>query len=87
MEKMLSFGSRSLIKVGGSLCLPIPSIYIQDMNIAKGAEFDIEMLDDKSVRIIPIYSTFPTDQKIITPDQKIITPDQKITTPELSYEK
>lgn len=68
MEKMLSFGSRSLIKVGGSLCLPIPSIYVQDMNITKGAQFNIELLDDKSIRIRPICSTSPTDPKIIAPE-------------------
>jgi len=68
MQTMLSLGSRRLIKVGGSLCLPIPSIYVQDMNTAKGTEFDIELLDDKSIRIRPICSTAPTDPKIIAPE-------------------
>lgn len=53
MRTLLSLGSRRLIKVGGSYCLPIPSLYIQNANAAKGAEFNIELLDDKSIRIIP----------------------------------
>lgn len=68
MQTLLHLGSRHLIKVGGSLCLPIPSIYVQDMNTAKGAEFDIELLDDKSIRIKPICSTSPTGLENITPN-------------------
>lgn len=53
METLLSLGSRRLIKVGGSYCLPIPSFYIHNTNAAKGAEFNIDLLDDKSIRITP----------------------------------
>lgn len=47
MQTLVSLGSKRLIKVGGSYCLPIPSLYIQNMNTVKGTEFNIELLDDK----------------------------------------
>lgn len=47
MQTLVSLGSKRLIKVGDSYCLPISSLYIQNMNAVKGTEFNIELLDDE----------------------------------------
>lgn len=53
MEALLNLGSRRLIKVGGSLCIPLPPFYLKNVSAGKGAEFDIELLEDRSIRIKP----------------------------------
>lgn len=47
-----SFGQRKIQKVQYTFMLPIPADWVKNMNICKGDSLNIEMLEDKSLRII-----------------------------------
>lgn len=48
------FGLRKVLKVRHSFLLPIPIVWIRNMQVDKGDSLKIEMLDDKTLRISPI---------------------------------
>jgi len=53
MQPFLDLGSRRIIKVGGSYCIPIPSYALKNINAGKGTKLNMELMDDKSIRIKP----------------------------------
>lgn len=46
-----NFGQRKIQKVGYSYTIPLPTNWIKNMNIGKGAAVDIKMVEDRSLRI------------------------------------
>ena len=44
-------GQRKIQKVGYSFMIPIPTNWIKNMNIGKGDTLNIEMVEDRSLRI------------------------------------
>ena len=53
METVFSLGKKKLLKVGGSRCLSIPSVWLKNMNADKNTEFCIDLLEDQTIRIRP----------------------------------
>lgn len=51
MEALLNFGARKLLKIGGSYCLPIPITLVNAIHAGKGSPFDVELMEDRSIRI------------------------------------
>lgn len=49
----VKFGLRHLQKSGTSYVLPIPPQYVNTVGAGKGAAFNVEMLEDNSLRITP----------------------------------
>jgi antitoxin component of MazEF toxin-antitoxin module len=53
METIFSLGKKKLLKVGGSRCLFIPSVWLKNMKADKNTEFSIDLLEDQTIRIRP----------------------------------
>jgi len=53
MESAYCLGTRKLQRVGNAFMLPLPISWVRNMNASKGDALKIEMLEDRSLRIIP----------------------------------
>jgi hypothetical protein len=52
MENSFNFGTRTIQKVGDSFMIALPSQWVQNMNLNKGDELKIEMLEDRNLKML-----------------------------------
>lgn len=53
MEPIFRLATKKLLKVGGSMCLSIPNVWLKTMKTDKNTEFCIDLLEDQTIRIRP----------------------------------
>jgi hypothetical protein len=55
---IINFGTRRLQKGSTSYTLPIPPQWINSVGVGKGAMFNIETIDENSLKISPLQKVY-----------------------------